>query len=361
MIELTDNQHALVFRFPEVEARLTAAFDEIVAKFKARAGAEAFGRINEAALADLKREHTSTRTVIEFQRTLRIPDDDKEYPLPPGFGAFPIEHVDDHKDRLPGAWHRHGGVLLPLHQREALWLNFRGDYPAALKVGTGKICCVTGEPWNPELSKDPQNYLALPEQPWLDGYVVARGTIRQFVAVPLGKGATVESQLTGQEEWNGMQLQLFPVRPDIHIRKTMAPTVGEELRALAHPHRPRMMACASDLVLNAPSQEYGLGAGGRMKQEIYRDYRKLGFYDPEVSSRCFVHFLNADNWKAATGRSMPPSPVRHEDYVRAGLPWFGHYSPHPAVEAQERLAGLRSAEEILGSTESEGGVKDGEW
>jgi hypothetical protein len=27
---------------------------------------------------------------IQFQRTLRIPDDDREYPLPPGLGRFPM-------------------------------------------------------------------------------------------------------------------------------------------------------------------------------------------------------------------------------------------------------------------------------
>ena len=38
---------------------------------------------------------------IEFQRTLRIPDDDRNYPLPPGLGRFPLRHLDDFADRLP--------------------------------------------------------------------------------------------------------------------------------------------------------------------------------------------------------------------------------------------------------------------
>lgn len=33
---------------------------------------------------------------VDFQRTLRIPDDNREYPLPPGLGHFPMEHVEDH-------------------------------------------------------------------------------------------------------------------------------------------------------------------------------------------------------------------------------------------------------------------------
>jgi hypothetical protein len=30
--------------------------------------------------------------------------------------------------------------------------------------------------------------VVLPEQPWLDGYCVEKGYIRQFVAMPLGEG-----------------------------------------------------------------------------------------------------------------------------------------------------------------------------
>ena len=33
---------------------------------------------------------------VSFLRTLRIPDDGKTYPLPPGMGRFPIRRVDDY-------------------------------------------------------------------------------------------------------------------------------------------------------------------------------------------------------------------------------------------------------------------------
>ena len=37
-----------------------------------------------------------------------------------------------------------------------------------------------------------QNYVAIPKQKWLDGINCGDGTIRQFVAMPLGQGYTVE-------------------------------------------------------------------------------------------------------------------------------------------------------------------------
>ncbi|MFC1662401.1 hypothetical protein ACFL3S_13275 [Gemmatimonadota bacterium] len=72
--------------------------------------------------------HPKARLRVEFQRTLRIPDDGRNYPLPPGLGRFPLRHVDDHADRVPNRWMRHGGVLLPMFQSEALWIQFHSSY-----------------------------------------------------------------------------------------------------------------------------------------------------------------------------------------------------------------------------------------
>src|SRR5215204_443191 len=92
------------------------------------------------------------RLTIDFQRTLGIPDDGKDYLLPPGLGSFPLRHVDDFARRIPADWLKRGGVLLPMWQSEALWLLFRSRYvpdretayPFALKVATGKVSAITG-------------------------------------------------------------------------------------------------------------------------------------------------------------------------------------------------------------------------
>ena len=39
--------------------------------------------------------HDEAKCEIEFQRTLRLPDDGKTYPLPAGLGRFPVRHIDD--------------------------------------------------------------------------------------------------------------------------------------------------------------------------------------------------------------------------------------------------------------------------
>ena len=54
--------------------------------------------------------HPGANFSLEFQRTLRIPDDGRDYPLPPGLGSFPVEHVDDHAAKVPPVWLKRGGV-----------------------------------------------------------------------------------------------------------------------------------------------------------------------------------------------------------------------------------------------------------
>src|SRR6516225_6733615 len=78
---------------------------------------------------------------IEFQRTLRIPDDGKNYPLPPGLGEFPLRKVLDYQDRVPASWVKHSGVFLPMYQREAMWISIQArDWrPNSVKVAAGKI------------------------------------------------------------------------------------------------------------------------------------------------------------------------------------------------------------------------------
>lgn len=145
--------------------------------------------------------HKDASCRIAFQRTLRIPDDNRDYPLPAGLGRFPMAHVRDHAARVPDDWKGHGGVLLPMYQAEAMWIEFlsgRGrdsGYPFAIKIAAGKINAITGEPWRDALSDQPQDYLTTPGQPWLDGFCVQKGLIRQFVAMPLGQGYTAEEQI----------------------------------------------------------------------------------------------------------------------------------------------------------------------
>lgn len=272
--------------------------------------------------------HENARCVIEFQRTLRIPDDGGTYPLPPGLGRFPLRHLDDHAGRLPGDWRRRGGVIVPMHQAEALWINFDSDdYPCAVKIATGKVCAVTGDGWVNHLNADPQDYVVVPEQPWLDGYCVEKGVIRQFVAMPLGDGYTAEEQLTGAARHGGLQLLACPMK-------------RERYEAAARSAAPDFNALRCD------SPAMGLAPGGRMKQEIYDDPYGLDAWDQRRVRRCFVTIANSAQWTAITGERPPTEPPTAKSYAEAGLPWFDHYRGDLKVlPGAEKLAGLASVAE----------------
>src|SRR3982074_1947370 len=88
--------------------------------------------------------HEDARLTVTFQRTLRIPDDDRHYPLPPGLGAFPLRHIDDYRRRLPKAGVELGGERIAIPQSKAMWIFFGSHYPLAVKVATGKVSAITG-------------------------------------------------------------------------------------------------------------------------------------------------------------------------------------------------------------------------
>ena len=140
---------------------------------------------------------------VEFQRTLRIPDDGNEYPLPPGLGSFPIFRVDDYKDTVPKRWLEKGGLFIPMYQRERYGClsRHRITVLVLVKVELEELDAISGKRLHRRLNKSHQNYLVTPDQPWLDGINSGKGFIRQFVAMPLGMGYTVEGQLTGEEAW----------------------------------------------------------------------------------------------------------------------------------------------------------------
>ena len=293
--------------------------------------------------------HPKAHLTIEFQRTLRIPDDGKDYPLPPGLGRFPMKHVDDYSEKVPALWIQHGGVMLPMYQSEALWLNFNSEYlmdhdtsyPFAIKVATGKINAVTGDDWKDGLKRRRQDYMVSTEQPWLDGYCVEKGFIRQFVAMPLGSGYSAEEQITGEAEYGGIQIVVYPLKRQVFDKQFPKREAKERLMyanldsdvyfSLAQP-------CPMDM---------GLAPGGRMRQEIYKDPFKLNDWDLDQKTRCFVHLANSLVWRAITGETPPTVPFTSNEYTDHGLPWFDYYSDNSAaVKGSEKLKDLKSVVEM---------------
>ncbi|MEV1064657.1 hypothetical protein [Streptomyces sp. NPDC050263] len=302
---------------------------------------------------------------VRFMRTLRLPESGT-HDLPPGLGVFPVRRVSDHPDTVPADWLARGGVMLPMYLREAMWLSFGGSAePAALQVGAGKVCAVSGKPWSDRLSRDPQNYVTLPRQPWLDGINSGRGTVRQFVAVPLGLGATVEGQVTGEEVWGGVQLQSFPLNErkraewrEAERRRSLETSSVKSVRAAGYgappaPGAAPMMPAAAPAPGSAPraraAAAMGLGVGGSMRQEVYKDVRPVADYAQTPGARVFVHLVTPPEWRRITGEAPPPSPVDRAAYTAAGLPWYDYYDNDAHdVAPSDTLAAVQPVGDWLG-------------
>jgi hypothetical protein len=283
------------------------------------------------------------RFAVSFQRTLRIPDDGRLYPLPPGFGRFPILRVEDFLARVPQLWREAGGVFIPMYQREALWISFSAASwkPNAVTVSVGGVNAVSGEPDDNRLHAQPQNYLLCPNQPWLDGINSGRGSISQFVAMPLGLGYTVES-VKGEETLGGIQIAVFEPLPGRFPDQPPAPTPG-----------PMRMS-----TFQTTETSMGLGAGGSIKQKIYRDPYGIETWELQPQARVCVHIVNSLLFEHLTGSTPPPTPIDAKAYNESGLPWFDLYdealdavSP-PASLATAKTVAERDAE--LGQSRSDG-------
>lgn len=293
--------------------------------------------------------HAEARFNLNFQRTLRIPDDGKMYPLPPGLGTFPVKHVDDFKNRVPAKWAERGGLMIPMFQSEALWIHFQaqhgsnrtGAYPVAIRIATGKVSAVTGEPWKVGFNEG--DYLVAPPQPWLDGYVVEEGVIRQFVAAPLGWGFSAEEQLTGTEH-GGIQIEIIPMKAEVYERRF--PKRESILRTQSLNYNNICEGAATmDFapIACAASADMGLAPGGKMTQQIHEDPFDFEDWDVSKRTRTFIHLANSLVWKGITKHDPPHPPPTAKDYTGHGLPWFEHYTDNAkTLVGTGKLAAMKS-------------------
>ena len=288
--------------------------------------------------------HENAGVKIDFQRTLRLPDNGETHYLPPGLGKFPLRHIEDFDLGSNNHLKKRGGVIMPMFQADALWLNFssinmtgQADYPIALKIGTGKVCAVSGDNWSPNLNRDPQDYVVVPEQPWLDGYNVGKNIVKQFVAAPMRQGFTVEEQLTGNADVGGIQIQAFPMKKEFYEKLNVVPDFA------AHEEMNDIVCCMAP----ESSMEMGLAAGGSMRQEIYEDPYDFEEWDLRATQRCFVTLANAEQWMDITGEEPPMRAISAQTYTDAGLPWFDYYdNDKEAISGAKKLGKIKSIKQI---------------
>jgi len=332
------------------------------------------------------RVHIGRHTKVSFVRTLRIPEDGKTYPLPAGFGRLPLFRVEDYATKVPDKWRQDGGFFIPLYQREALYLEFEGvDWrPSILKVAVGRVNAVTGEPFDSSIRKHSQDYVVIPDQQWLDGINKGNGVVGQFVAMPLGKGYTVEEQVTDEAKHGGFQLMAYNAHeerfpdeaPEERDRRDesfykrhpiptkarpveepspesvspplfCAPKRGIPSAGMLFSAPARAINATPELALNAPPTvlgaarkrgsgnvsasalpevvEMGISAGGSIEQKVVADRHGSDSWNEASATPICIHIVNSETFEAITGERPPPCPITTYSYQKRGIPWFSNY------------------------------------
>jgi len=336
-------------------------------------------------------------TEVNFQRTLRIPDNGNVHSLPPGLGSFPLERCSDHAHgSLPKAWRNDSDVFMPMHQSEALWISWSGHRgrKAAIMVGAGGVNAFSGEGFQAGVLKaEPQSYCVAPRQPWLDGIKSGKGVIRQFVATSKGSGASVEAQVCGDDFQGGLQIYVCPEKcTDVQFSLAQG-TDGDDAVVASGIHKagvkfnnlystPRQLGLspgtrlqmrriverleASEgggrtladynilkestlhLVLRlrggALDNEMAMGVGGHMRQDVYPDERGPWAWDTKGGQVAQIHLVGPAMFAAITGRLPPQTPATAAEYTAAGLPWFSLWDEDEVkdVKAPAVLAAINS-------------------
>jgi hypothetical protein len=151
-------------------------------------------------------------TSISFNRTIRVPDCDTVYSLPPGLGSFPL--ISNSKLYDPSKEVREAqnfDFQMPIYKHEAMWIST--EINGALRMSVGNTCAVSGKPWSEKLETHPlpQNYL-WDKQPWIDGMAIDENTVRQFVCSEFGQ--TIDSA-NGREDSNIINFHFYKRIPQI--------------------------------------------------------------------------------------------------------------------------------------------------
>ncbi|KIJ66163.1 hypothetical protein HYDPIDRAFT_27346 [Hydnomerulius pinastri MD-312] len=361
--------------------------------------------------ASAREEKSVTVGGVEFRfhRTLRVPEG-RVSQLPPSLGLFPVIPVGKFGSRVPESTRKRGGFVMPVFEREAMWMSFHLDskrYISAVKVSVGGVNAITGVANDSHTPpRNTQDYIVAGTQPWLDGIMTETGVVRQFVAMSHGKNYTVEEQITGQATTGGFQFDVFPLRDSgfvatskgtwVRLAQHMTPAdlllqKGEPLiiTRTTNPVREGFTvqgrwepmgsswslarfqpgadgaiwltatysSDADAVAARAPilgkeelfEKALGLAAGGQITQRIYGDTRSIRMYDEEKGHRFHLHIISPEAWEVITGVLPPITPVSEEMYKMHKIPWYKLADDHLPVlpsSASTPLSGVKSVAQL---------------
>ena len=199
-----------------------------------------------------------------------------------------------------------------MYQAEAMWVVFVGWYPCAIRVTADGVNAITGKRVYDERLWRPQDYVVIPQKPWMEWFCVGGERARQFFALPLDTGRTGDRP--------------FPVPGgQKNIRITVHPMEGP-VYAEYKKKRGNFTERGRERKITVPA------VAGWRKGPVAGQEGVSGVTWPLVKGECCsVHTLNSQSYLSLLGKRPPGAPPSRNEYRAAGLPWFDYYGADARV------------------------------
>ncbi|KAG1871753.1 hypothetical protein DFJ58DRAFT_762246 [Suillus subalutaceus] len=307
---------------------------------------------------------------------------------------------------------RKGGLFFAMYQREAMWLQFNSKKKFAIRIYVGgpmipnMAYSAQAAKWRCEKKQD---YIIVPEQPWVDGIATGPGIVKQFVAVPYGSGYSIESP--GRRKTGGIQFEVIPAYDtSVHFKGAdiyrtpheIGLSLGSEM-TMVNPKIPPSPTTAYSGMQNKVAILYKIsnqrfktrkefrrtsngsslpkmslkmtgsfrtttfkrkgagemmptmsfGAGGMIKQAINEDHNNPRIWDVERAKVFNVQVLNATHFEHVTKMMAPPTPVDVKVYAAAGFPFFDIFNEVPTdihgYDAFKTIKSVSTLDSVMGA------------
>ncbi|KAH6874354.1 hypothetical protein B0T10DRAFT_552820 [Thelonectria olida] len=256
------------------------------------------------ACKDSRLTVNADQLTVAFHRTLRLPEDGTVYDLPANLGVLPLFNISAAAPKLLSSQNpslvdmaKKGGIFFPLYQREAMYISFKSTRPFAIRVFTGGVNAVSGLPWTETTGS--QDYLSVPPQKYLDGIALDRLTVRQFVAMPIGAGYSVEKQITGLEEVGGFQLLITPYGSPLSLSWTR---LKQDYAEVPPVKSSRLETCHIKNTNRTP-RDLGMEPGGLLRSDRSGSFPTI----PDTADIFVKSLLDEDPW--APGKTVRVTPM----------------------------------------------------
>lgn len=258
------------------------------------------------------------RLAVAFARSVRDARVDWMVPSPSHLGYFPLRRTEEFHARVPGEWLGPAGVLIPMYHAEAMRLVFSSRYSFAVKVAAGDTNAINGQPWCAGLTRAPQGYMVVPEQPNLDGCCTASGGRLQFVPGEAWRAGRREEGRQGPDP-ACIRIEVVPCAAETYFEKLLGPQLVQNFEDLVR----ELIgggSLLSSMIPGRTAKGVGTGAKSRPCQVLCPDSWAPEAWDLPKTASTRVDLCDSDQWHRITGERLPVLPFTAAYHGSLGLP-----------------------------------------